>query len=368
MQPTSIGIIGCGNISGIYLENLGKKFPGVRVRGCADLDLERARKRAETVPGARAMRVAELLADPEIGLVVNLTIPGAHYAVACQAIDAGKHVYSEKPLTTTRDEGAALLARAKARGVRVGNAPDTFLGGAFQTCRKLMDDGAIGAPVACTAFMMSRGHEHWHPDPEFYYKPGGGPLFDMGPYYLTALVSLLGPVKRVASCTRMTFPERVISSEPKKGTRIRVEVPTHVAGTLEFVNGAIGTLIMTFDLRGGSNLRNIEVHGTEGTLNVPDPNGFGGPVEIRKAGESDWSPAPPTHGYLENWRGVGPADMAAAIRTGRPHRASGELAFHVLDIMSALHESSDRGHHIVLTSSCARPAPLPVRLADGQLD
>jgi predicted dehydrogenase len=361
-----VGVIGCGTISGIYLEN-SKKFAVLKVVACADLDMERAQARAAEYGVPKACSVEELLADPAIDLVINLTVPKAHAAVAQAAIQAGKSVYNEKPLAIDRAEGRALLDAARARGVRVGCAPDTFLGGGLQTCRKLIDDGWIGAPVAATAFMMSHGHEHWHPDPAFYYQPGGGPMFDMGPYYLTALVALLGPVRRVTGATRITFPERTITSQPKYGTKITVNVPTHVAGLLDFADGTVATIITTFDVW-AAELPRIEIYGTEGTLSLPDPNTFGGPVRIRRAGSSEWSTLPLTHGYTANSRGLGVADLAYGLRSGRPHRASGELAYHVLDIMQAIHEAAREGRHIELTSSCDRPAPLPLGLREGELD
>jgi len=366
VEPVKIGIVGCGNISGIYLKN-AKILEALEVVACADLIPERAKARAEEFGVPKAYTVEELMADPEIEIVVNLTVPQAHGEVALQAVRAGKSVYNEKPLTTEREEAQELLAEAKKRGVLVGGAPDTFMGAGIQTCRKLIDDGWIGEPVAATAFMLSRGHESWHPDPAFYYQRGGGPMFDMGPYYLTALVTLLGPVVRVTGAARATFPERIITSKPKFGERIKVEVPTHIAGIMQFASGAIGTIVTSFDVWGG-NVPHIEIYGTEGTLSVPDPNGFGGPVRIRRAGAREWSEVPHTHGYSENSRGLGVADMAYALRTGRPHRASGELAYHVLDIMHAFHEASEKGVHIELESTCSRPAALPMGLMPGRLD
>ncbi|HXI17430.1 MAG TPA: Gfo/Idh/MocA family oxidoreductase, partial [Chloroflexota bacterium] len=257
-DKVKVGIIGCGVISGIYLKNL-PAFELVDVVACADLVLERAQARAQEFGIVKACLPDELLADPEVNLVVNLTIPKAHALVALAAVDAGKSVYNEKPLAVQREEGEELLRRAKARGVLVGGAPDTFLGGGIQTCRKLIDDGAIGEPVAATAFMAGHGHEHWHPDPAFYYQPGGGPMFDMGPYYLTALISLIGPVRRVAGSARVTFPERIITSKPKAGETIRVETPTHVAGTLDFASGAVGTVITSFDVWAHS-LPRVEIY------------------------------------------------------------------------------------------------------------
>ncbi len=364
MKKTKVGIIGCGNISGIYFHN-GKVLDILEIAACADLVEERAKAKAEE-HGCKAMSVEKLLADPEIEIVLNLTIPKAHAEVAFKAIEAGKSVYGEKPLAVNREDGKKILQMAKAKGVLVGSAPDTFMGGGIQTCIKLIDDGWIGQPIGATAFMMCHGHESWHPDPEFYYKVGGGPMFDMGPYYLTALTALLGPTKRVTGSTKITFPERLITSQPKNGTRIKVDVPTHVAGIMDFANGAIGTIIQSFDVW-CAQLPCIEIYGTEGTLAVPDPNGFGGPVRVMRPG-SGLMEVPLTHGYADNGRGVGVADMAYALRSGRPNRASGELAYHVLDIMCAFHDASDQGKHIELQSTCARPAPLPMGLPHGQLD
>jgi predicted dehydrogenase len=362
---TKVGIIGCGTISTIYLK-APQTFPILEIVACADIDMARAEAKAAEF-GIQAMSVDDLLADPTIEIAVNLTIPKAHAPVSLDALAAGKSVYSEKPLALTAGDGRALLEQAAARGVRIGCAPDTFLGAGIQTCRKLIDDGWIGEPVAATAFMMSHGHEHWHPSPEFYYQAGGGPMFDMGPYYLTALVSLLGPVRRVTGSARTTFPERRITSQPKFGQSIPVEVPTHVAGVLDFASGAIGTLIMTFDVW-AAELPRIEIYGTHGTLSVPDPNTFGGPVRIRRAGETEWSAIPLTHPYPTNSRGLGIADMAHALASGRPHRASGELAFHVLEIMEAVHIASAEDRHVHLQSTCERPAPFPMGMLPGLLD
>ena len=260
-----------------------------------------------------------------------------------------------------------MLAMASGRGVRVGCAPDTFLGRGIQTAVKLINDGRIGEPVAATAFMTCHGHESWHPDPEFYYKPGGGPMFDMGPYYLTALVNMMGPARRVTGSAQISFPERTITSEPKRGTKITVDVPTHIAGVMDFASGAVATLITSFDVW-AANLPRIEVYGAEGSLSVPDPNSFGGPVRLFRPGGDGWQDVPLTHGYAEQNRGIGVADMAYAMRSGRAHRASGELAYHVLDIMHAFHDASDTGRHVELESACPQPAPLPTGLQPGTLD
>ena len=362
--PVKIGIVGCGSISSTYLR-MAPTFEILEVAACADLVPERAAARAEEFGVRRACSVEELMADAEIEVVVNLTVPKAHAEVGLAALEAGKSVYNEKPLAVTRDEGRRMLDLARQKGLRIGAAPDTFLGAGLQTCRKLIDDGWIGEPVAATAFMMGRGHERWHPDPAFFYKPGGGPMFDMGPYYLTALVALLGPVRRVTGATRRTFAERTITSQPKYGEKIPVEIATHIAGLMDFAAGAIGTVITSFDVW-GSQLPRIEIYGTEGTLGAPDPNGFGGPVSIKRAG--DWEEMPLSHGYIENSRSIGVADLACALRSGREHRANGELAYHILDLMHTIHEASDQGRHLELASTCSRPAPLPLGLMPGRLD
>jgi predicted dehydrogenase len=366
MLATKVGVIGCGNISGVYFD-AGNTFDILDIVACADIIHDRARAKAAEYHIPKACSVEELLADPEIEIVVNLTIPKAHAEVGLAALEAGKSVHNEKPLAITREDGHRLLEAARDRELLIGCAPDTFLGGGLQTCRKLIDDGWIGEPIAATAFMMCHGHENWHPDPEFYYQVGGGPMFDMGPYYLTALIHLMGPVRRVTGSARITFPERIITSRPKYGIKIEVDVPTHVAGVMDFSNGGVGTIITSFDVW-AARLPRIEVYGTEGSLAVPDPNGFDGPVAVRRAGASEWSTVPLTHGYTKQSRGIGAADMAYALRSGRPHRANGDLAYHVLDIMHAFHQASQQGRHVELTSTCSRPEPLPLGLAEGTLD
>jgi predicted dehydrogenase len=368
MEKIKVGVVGCGKISGAYFKRL-PQFEILEVKACADLDMERAKASAEEFGIPVACTVDELMADPEIQIVLNLTIPQAHYPVAMAALEAGKNVHGEKPLTVSRKEGKEILDLAASKGLRVGSAPDTFLGGGIQTCRKLIDDGWIGEPVAATAFMLCHGHESWHPDPEFYYQVGGGPMFDMGPYYLTALVNLLGPVARVSGSARISFPERTITSQKKYGKKVDVEVPTHVTGIMDFAGGAVGTIITSFDTWGHT-LPRIEIHGSLGSLSVPDPNTFGGPVRIRLGHdpEGKWRDVPISHVYTENWRGIGVADMAYAIATGRKHRASGDLAYHVLDLMHAFHDSSESNTHVQMQSTCERPAPLPVGLREGLLD
>lgn len=364
-RKVKVGIIGTGNIFGAYVKGC-RAFQILEIAACADIDRDKAQAKAAEFDIPRACSVEELLAEAEIQIVVNLTVPKAHAEVSLAAIEAGKHVYSEKPLAITRSDGQKVLAAAEEKGVRVGCAPDTFLGGGLQTCRKLVDDGWIGEPVAAVAFMVQHGPESWHPNPDFFYQVGGGPLFDVGPYYLTALVNLLGPVKRVAGSARISFAERIATSEVHRGRRIPVEVPTHVAGVLDFVAGPIGSIITSFDVW-AANLPRIEIYGSEGSLSVPDPNIFGGHVLLRRVEAKEWSEVPLTHSAAVG-RGIGVADMAYGISYGRPHRASGEVAYHVLDIMQAIGESSESGRHIEIVSRCARPAPLPLGLLEGELD
>jgi len=365
MDRLGIGIIGGGNISEAYLK-AASHFPILDIKGIADIRREAAEARASQF-GLRAMSVEDMLADPSIEIVVNLTIPAAHVEVGLKALAAGKHVHSEKPLGLTTAEARPLLQLAKERGLRVGCAPDTFLGGSHQTCRQLIDEGVLGRPLAGSAFFMCPGHERWHPNPAFYYAEGGGPMLDMGPYYITALVNLIGPVARVSGSATRARSERMITSEPLKGTTIPVEVATHVAGTLEFVSGATVSIAMSFDVPKHRH-NPIELYGTEASMIVPDPNRFGGTIEIARAGE-DWSEEPTRHPYADgNYRIIGVADLAHAIRSGRPHRASGALAFHALEVMEAFQVSSDRGTHVTIESRPERPAMLPTSLQPGSLD
>lgn len=356
MQALRVGIVGVGSISGIYLKNL-RRYRSTEVVAVADIDLDRAKKVGVENGSIPAMTPEELLASSDVDLVLNLTIPKAHGSVAIAAVKAGKHVYNEKPLAVELCDAQELLAEAKAHGVLVGSAPDTFMGGGIQTCRAVIDSGAIGEPIAANAFMLCRGHETWHPSPEFYYEAGGGPMFDMGPYYLTALINLIGPVRRVSGSTRISFPTRTITSQPKHGKVVSVETPTHISGTLDFANGAIGHITTSFDVI-GSPLPNIVIYGSEGTLIVPDPNGFGGQPMLKRLSGGDFEPVSLTHGFAENGRGVGVLDMAHAIATGGSPRASGSLAYHALEIMHAFDESSKSERHIHLASSTNRPEPL----------
>ena len=364
--PTPVGIIGCGNISKIYCE-ASTTFDDIEIVAVSDLDLDRAKAKAAEHHIPRALAVDELLADPTIEIVINLTIPGAHYNVARKILESGKAAYNEKPLSVSLEEGRALVAFAKEKGLRLGCAPDTFLGAGLQTSRKLIDDGAIGRPIGATAFMLSSGPERWHPDPEFFFQTGGGPMFDMGPYYLTALVTLIGPVIQVSGITSTSYPERIVGSGAKKGQVIPVQIPTHVSGHMTFATGAVGTIITSFDVQ-SHQLPWIEIYGTEGTLSVPDPNCFDIRPKIRRLGETEFTEVPFTHGYSVNSRGIGVAEMAVATRLGRPHRASGDLALHVLELMHGFHISSDTQRHYTLESSVTIPEALPVGLPHGAVE
>lgn len=364
-DAVGVGVIGCGFISGIYLERMTQTFPILEVTACADRETERARKRAAGT-GARVMAVEDLLADDAVELVVNLTNPLSHAAVSLAALEAGKHVYAEKPLAISREEARSVIGRAEAQSLRLGCAPDTFLGAGLQTCRGIVDAGAIGEPLGASAHLLVPGQEYWHPDPEFYYKAGGGPLLDMAPYYLTALVSMLGPVRSVTARAKITYAEREIHRGPKKGRKIRVEVPTFVAGALEFESGLISTLLASYDVW-ATEQPHIEIYGTEGTLLVPDPDRFEGPVRIcrRRRG---WHHVSLHNDYASDHRGIGVADMAHAIRSNRPHRASAEMAYHVLDVALSLEESAQREAHVAVESRCERPARLPEGLPYGSLE
>lgn len=365
MEKVSIGIVGCGNISGAYLKAMAS-FPILDIKGLADTNRAAAEARAAEF-GLVAREVEELLADPEIEIIVNLTVPKAHVEVGLKALAAGKHTYSEKPLGITFAEGKRLADEAVARGLRIGAAPDTFLGGSHQTARGLVDKGVLGQPVGGTATFMCPGHERWHPSPAFYYEVGGGPMLDMGPYYITDLVNLLGPVKQVAGFAVTPRAERVITSEPRKGERIPVHVPTHVAGAMAFANGAVVQIAMSFDVAGHKHLP-LEIYGTDATLIVPDPNHFGGQVELLKKGGT-FEPVPATEPYDDgNYRSLGVADMAHAIRSGRQHRANGALALHVLEVMEAFHSAAATEQTVTLTTTVERPEPLNRSLVNGRLD
>ena len=367
MATVKIGFVGCGAISGIYLENITKRFKEIEIIGVCDLIRERAENAVKNYNIPKLYNdMYELFADPEVDIVLNITRPYEHFDVTMAALDAGKPVYCEKPLGASLEEGKKIMAKAKDKGLWVGGAPDTVLGAGIQTCRKLIDDGEIGDIVGCAGFMICHGHETWHPDPAFYYKYGGGPMFDMGPYYLTALVNLCGNVEAVSAMTRTTFPERLITSQPHYGEIVKVDVPTLYAGNMRFVNGAVGTLYTTFDVYYPGQAR-LEVYGTKGTLFVPDPNGFGGPVKLYKPGE-DVKEIELGFDYAMNSRALGLADMAKALQCGRPFRANSNQTFHVLEIMEGFAESGRVGHEIPIESRFERQPLMNPKMEHGVLD
>lgn len=353
--PVGVAVVGAGVISDAYLKNL-TSFPDVNVVGIADIDVPRAQAAAEKYNVPTSGDVDTVLANPDVELVVNLTIPAAHVAVATAALNAGKHIYGEKPLTLEREAGVSLLKHAASAGLKIGNAPDTFLGAGLQSTQRLIASGAIGEPLSALTAMQTPGPESWHPSPEFLFQYGAGPLWDIGPYYITSLVQLFGPVNRVAAASRKGRAERVIGSGPKAGTAFAVEVPTHTTALIEFEGGQVSTTVLSFDSplsRHGF----VEITGSEATLRAPDPNNFDGVLRVRKAGADDWEELPSTGTTLG--RGLGVLEMARALRNGVPHRASGELAFHVVDAMSAIGESGERGEFVTVNSTCTAPEPLP---------
>lgn len=362
-----IGVVGCGNISMTYLRNAAL-FAGVELRACADISADAAALRAREY-GIRALSVDQLLADPEVDLVLNLTVPAVHFDVTMSALSAGKHVFTEKPLATSAADGRILVTEAKRRGLRLGSAPDTFLGAAGRRARRLMEEGAIGRAVSGTAFMMGRGMEHWHPNPHFYYQPGGGPVFDMGPYYLTMMVNLLGPVVRVMAMATKGQEERLITADgPFKNTSFKVGTPTNVLSLLEFSSGATVNFGASWDVFRHSN-HPIELHGTEGSLRLPDPDTFGGTVSLSERGadwrdfDSDgelyggrnWPYAAPDRA---NYRMLGVADLARSLEENRPPRASGDLALHVLEIMEAILASAESGQSVRIAGDLTQPSLL----------
>lgn len=363
-QAVSIGIVGVGVISAQYLEQL-EQIAGVRVGVVADLDAARAAQVA-AASGARSASVDELLEDPEVDIVLNLTTPPFHAAIDRSALAAGKHVYSEKPLAVELSDGRGVVAEAQRRGLRVGCAPDTFLGTGLQTTLAALQSGRIGTPFAASAFWSSPGHEQWHPNPGFYYSPGGGPVLDMGPYYLTALVTHLGAVQRVRSAVLTTERERSIATGPLAGRRIDVGVPTHATAILEHVSGSVSTLTVSFEIWDSQHPK-LEIYGTAGTLSLPDPNCFDGVGAIYSADEGRWAPLPVTGGFVGAGRGIGLAEMARAIRDGVPHRADGALALHVLEVMAAVEAAQPDGSPTVMATTVVAPSLVPLTPASDVL-
>jgi predicted dehydrogenase len=374
MEAVRVGIIGVGNISGIYIECL-QAFAGVDLIACADIDQDRASGVAAEKSIPKALSVDELLRDYDVELVLNLTIPAAHGPVALQALENGKHVYNEKPLAVSLSDAQALVVSAAEKGLRVGCAPDTFLGSGQQTARRAIDDGLIGTPIGAQAAFLAHGPEDWHPNPDFFYQNGGGPMLDMGPYYVTALTNLLGPVTRVSGSARASQTTRKVSLKNERyyarpdraafagtGYEIPVETPTHYVGVLDFESGAIGDLCTSFDIWHHRNdwAHPITIYGTEGTLLVPDPNNFGGEVKLKRHDDEDWRTLENVHTFNENSRGLGVMDMAFGIRTGAKHRASGELALHALEVMLGVRTASEESRYVTPTTQPERPAALGV--------
>jgi predicted dehydrogenase len=360
-----VAIVGCGVISRAYAHTM-RKLGFIELAACVDGIPERAEELAAEF-GATASSLEAVLRDPDIDAVVNLTPPLAHAAVVGAVLDAGKAAFSEKPLGVELAEGSALVDLANTHGVRLGCAPDTFLGAGLQTARAVIDRGDIGEPLAANAFRLGSGPERWHPSPAIFYQRGAGPLLDMGPYYLTALVQLLGPAQSISAVARVSRSQRPILSEPLRGELIDVEVPTHVSALVEFSAGSIATLVTSFDVQ-ASRYRNIEVYGTEATLSVPDPNTFGGPLMLRRNGDEKWAEIELLPAHLPQQRGIGLADMVWAHHTGRAHRTSGELALHVLELMTGALTAAHEGRRVDLRTTCERAAPLPVGLAPNSFD
>jgi predicted dehydrogenase len=363
-----IGLIGCGNISDIYLLN-GPLFRDVKFVACADINEAAAKRQAERY-AIRAMSPRDLIASADIDIVLNLTIPESHAEVSQSALEAGKHVYGEKPLATNLADGVRLMQTAAAKGLRFGCAPDTVLGASIQEARRLIDSSAIGKPVLGVASVMGHGMEHWHPNPGFFFRPGGGPVFDMGPYYLTALVTLLGPVASVAALGQIAFKERVVSTPGSAmlGQSIKVETLTSAQALLEFESGAQITFLASWDVWSHGVLP-IELFGETGSMRVPDPNWFGGDIAMssgrgdwsaihttqQRFGEANWPADKPVHA---NYRGLGLADMARGIEDKRPHRVNGDVALHVLAIMAGILEAATERRHVTIAHRCERPAGL----------
>lgn len=377
IAPMRVGVVGCGHISDIYLLN-APRFRDIVVTACADLNPDAARRQAERY-GIDSLSVEDLLKSDNVDIVLNLSIPEAHAEVSIKSLEAGKHVYSEKPLATTVADGVAVMAAADAKGLRVGAAPDTVLGAGVQEARALIDGGAIGKPLTGLAAVMSHGMEHWHPNPGFFFRPGAGPVFDMGPYYLSALVTLLGPVASVLATGQIGFAERTVTTpgSPLQGQSIKVETLTNVQALLDFTSGAHVTFLASWDVWKHS-MPPIELHGQEASLRLPDPNWFGGVLLMagededwrtirtdgRTFGKTNW---PATTPEFANDRGLGLADMARAIIDGRPHRASGDLALHVLAVMEGILQAAAEGRRAVIAPACERPSPLPEKDANGLL-
>jgi len=370
-----VGVIGCGNISAAYF-SLAPLFRGIEIRACADVNMDAAKARAKEF-NVRAETVDDLLKADDVDIIVNLTIPAVHYDVSKSILEAGKHVYSEKPFVLTVEEGLDLKARAEKKGLRIGSAPDTFLGASHQLARDLIDKGKVGKITSGTAYVMSHGMEHWHPNPDFFFQPGAGPVLDVGPYYITNLIQLIGPVKRVAAITSTPQTERTITSKPRYGEKVKVTTPTTIHALLHFENGAVVTLNASWDVWAHGHAP-MELYGEEGTIHVPDPNFFGGEVSftknaapVKKAPRWEHPFGIPNQkhaaGMLANYRTAGLADMAIAIAENRPHRCSLELALHAVEVMTSILKAGESGKFVEMTTTCGRPAALGPREAKALL-
>lgn len=366
MRSLKVGLIGCGNICRAYL-NYQKNFPVLEFVACADMVPERAQKAAEEF-GLRSVPV-DALFEEDLDIILNLTIPAAHAEINLRTLESGKHAYTEKPFALDLESARQVLAKAEVSGLRVGCAPDTFMGGGLQTVRHLIDQGIIGRPTAGMAAMMYGGPDKWHPDPGFFFRSGGGPVLDMAPYYLTALVFFLGPIKAVTARGSKAHEVRIAGHESIAGRELPVEVFTHYSATIEFHSGAVFTMVMSFDVA-HHNLPNIQLYGTEGSIGVPDPNTFGGPVKValNDAAGEPWAEQELLYPFTDNCRSVGLADMAAGILNSRPHRCSGQLALHVLEAMLAFDRSHEAGAPVAIESSVDRPEPLPIDHPESVLD
>jgi predicted dehydrogenase len=370
-KKLGIGVIGCGNISNAYF-SFAPLFRGIEMRACADINMDAAKARAKEFK-LRAETVEGLLKAGDIDIIVNLTVPAVHYEVSKQILDAGKHVYSEKPFVLSVKEGLDLKKLAERDGLRIGSAPDTFLGGAHQLVRNLIDTGKLGKITSGTCHVMSHGMEHWHPNPDFFFQPGAGPVLDIGPYYITNLIQLIGPVKQVAAFASIPTTERTISSKPRAGEKILVATPTTIHGLMEFENGAVVTLNTSWDVWSHGHAP-MELYGELGTVFLPDPNFFGGDVRFTDAAKPVKKPPKwkhpfgvanqmHSHGMMANYRTAGLADMALAIAEGRPHRCSMELALHAVDVMTGMLRSGASGKFVAMQTTCERPAALGVKEA-----
>lgn len=364
MERMTVGIVGCGTISDVYFETT-TEYDALEIGACADLETDRAEAKADQY-GATVVRTEELLTDSEIDVVVILTPPSTHGELLMRALENDTHAYTEKPLAISVAQGEEIVRTARERDLLVGSAPDTVLGSGLQSCRDVLEAGRIGDPVGAVATWTSSGHEHWHPNPDLYYHEGGGPLFDMGPYYLTALTTLLGPARSVAGTTNTATDERTITSDPRSGETIDVAVPTHETGTVTFENGTTGTLLMSFDVW-ESSVSGFEIYGTEGTLRLTNPNRFDGAPQLhrREMDDGEWREVSVTRNQSKQQRGLGLLDLASAVKSDWHHRTSGELALHVLEIMQGIRDSGQENEYVELSTAPEQPPAVPETFPNG---